>query len=204
MKRYTQTKTVDMPGMEGKYGNCWQTALECILDVPQGTLPDQVDCERAGHSVHNALQAYLRKHHGLEFIQINEWQMRVPMRVRSGVWHLISGKTIRTPKSGCHHAVVGRSGQQVWDVHPSRAGLSEVTGFDFLVPATGEWKVTFGPNKQDCICPACGGIPDHGPPQPKEAESRDYTTDVDGAVVRLTGRPYAFGYIDKVEVIAAP
>lgn len=54
-------------------------------------------------------------------------------------YHLASGPSVR----GVSHAVVYRAGKLVWDPHPSRAGILEVTSVCVLVPIDlAEWRRT--------------------------------------------------------------
>lgn len=118
------------------HGNCWQTAIACILEVPPEALPDQHEIEsRAGnddaddyaghHSYSNALQCYLAKHHGVQFFQEPAWKMA--RFVITGP-HLFIGPTVRTveieDQPRILHSVVAFSRSVVWDPHPSRAGLT--------------------------------------------------------------------------------
>lgn len=65
MKYFTQSQLAP-------HGNCWQTAIACILEVEPDTLPPQSEIDTWPHEVlggwgmySNCLQGYLRKHHGL-------------------------------------------------------------------------------------------------------------------------------------------
>lgn len=171
MKEFTQSNTDP--------GNCWQTAIACVLEVDPSTLPDQVLIERSEKrlfdgwlSYNNALQGYLGKHHGLRYIENQAWQLAA-MGAKPG-FHIICGPTVRTPGhrarvggAHIHHCVVARDGVPVWDVHPSRAGLTE--------PHEWRWGCLVSPPKElvaewhgrgledpdyrrvfiDCVCPAC-------------------------------------------------
>jgi hypothetical protein len=127
-------------------GNCWQTAVACLLGVPAEALPDQHLIESrhkdgsvpdyAGHhSYSNALNAYLFKHHGLGYMQEPAWKLGA-FTLRDPGLHLLIGPTVRTCEGGdgarILHCVVGRHGEQVWDPHPSRAGLLSVISWGWL------------------------------------------------------------------------
>ena len=145
MKRFTQSSLTP--------GNCWQTAIACLLEVDPETLPSQVDIETAdknGYS--NALNKYLRKHHGLfqAWIHFPSFLGVVP---RSPGYHLMAGPTVRTPKNNVHHIVVGQDGAMVWDPHPARSGLTDVTSWVVLVEAPGSWAESW--DRLACVCPAC-------------------------------------------------
>lgn len=164
--------------------NCWQTAVACILNLPIDALPPQSEIEALplkvldGYgSYTNVLNGYLMKHHRLRYTTIQEHQFSsiIPSRP----YHVMCGPTIRTEqhlqegRPNVHHAVVGRFGSLVWDVHPSGAGLLKATSWglfgristpDLLAflqgiaapdyqgkpPAVGKRLV------YHCLCPACG------------------------------------------------
>lgn len=109
-------------------GNCWQTALACILEVDPETLPPQTEIERTLRAkigrwgmYSNCLQGYLRKHHGLSYVTISPYEFTAVRPVRAE--HVMCGPTVRTAATGTHHAVVAVNGYAVWDPHPSRDGL---------------------------------------------------------------------------------
>ena len=151
-------------------GNCWQTAVACLLEIPPETLPDQSVCDlldkmnpeesgllkRNAPFYQNELGAYLRKHHGLAYVSIQTF-MLVNLTVREPGIHLMSGKTVRTSQNHQNHIVVARHGKLLWDPHPSRAGLTEVIYWSFLLPYPEEWaRTTMNPS--ECHCPNCGGF----------------------------------------------
>lgn len=132
-------------------GNCWQTAVACILEVDPDTLPPQVELEAMERehrlfdgwgSYGNILQGYLWRHHGLRCTRLEEWQARGLHIENLGV---LCGPTVRTAaleaagKPHVHHAIVGwytrstRDWHQYWDPHPSRAGLLEVDSVEYLI-----------------------------------------------------------------------
>ena len=122
-------------------GNCWQTAVACLLEVSPDTLPDQNVCDLKVGSppfYQNELGAYLRKHYGLAFVSIQPF-MLTQLTVKEPGIHLMSGKTVRTSRNHQNHIVVARHGELLWDPHPSRAGLTEVIYWSFLVPYPEEW-----------------------------------------------------------------
>lgn len=132
------------------HGNCWQTAVACLLGVPAEELPDQHAIETeatyadrpnyAGHhSYSNALNAYLTKHHGLGYLQEPAWRIG-SFALREPGFHLLIGPTVRTKTDGdgprILHCVVGKHGGQTWDPHPSRAGLTRVISWGWLADVT--------------------------------------------------------------------
>jgi hypothetical protein len=134
---------------EGEFGNCWQTAVACVLELPASELPDQHLIEKtaklhdrarteegssgppyyAGHfSYMNALNAYLAKHHRLAYVQERAWHFST-LQFQEPGWHFAIGPTSR---NAFLHCVVARHGEQVWDPNSSRAGLSEIESFGYL------------------------------------------------------------------------
>lgn len=158
------TQTVLSPG------NCWQTAVACVLDLAPEKLPDQTVCDlwykpnpeesgtwtRREPFYSNELGAYLKKHHGLAYVNLHPHFMST-LEVKDPGIHFMSGKTVRTPASRENHVVVARYGELLWDPHPSRAGLVEVIYWAFLVPYPAEWS-KYSSRETSCHCPECGGF----------------------------------------------
>jgi hypothetical protein len=169
MITHTQTRLIPHTDTQRAKGNCWQTCAAAILEIPIGSLPDQVDVEDAGWSFNNALIAYLAKHHGKRLVYLRQWDLAAPVTVNRDVFHIICGPSPRTAANGVNHCVVGYAGTPFWDVHPSRAGLIGVNEFQFIVdhaPGAELPNIRFA--DRDCLCPACGGIvakPEREPPE---------------------------------------
>jgi len=141
--------------------NCWQTAIACLLDLDPAVMPDQTAIETAGGSYLNALQAYLEKHFNLMYIELYDYQLD-PFEVKDPGLHLLVGKTMRTrPDTGINHCVVAKKGVMIWDPHPSRAGLTQVTGWGALgkLPESiRTWRNASrakGLTGLACLCPYC-------------------------------------------------
>lgn len=124
-------------------GNCWQTALACILGVPAESLPPQAEIEgwhwgRSRASYWNILQHYLRAHHRLVYSEVHAHEFAC-VRPRRPEWLLI-GETLRTGKfmldkearHVMHCIVTYEGGAHTWDVHPSRDGLTSVERWGVL------------------------------------------------------------------------
>jgi len=146
-------------------GNCWQTAVACLLEVPIEALPSQYDAyvqvedpdgkPRWDLRYNNALQAYLKKHHGLAYVELH-YPDESYQQLRIFGWHLMTGATVRSEaQGGDRHVVVGHDGQIVWDPHPSRAGLllGDVR-WAVLCRFPKAWARGF--LHEPCICPCCG------------------------------------------------
>lgn len=153
MTRYTQSSLAP--------GNCWQTAVACVLELEPEALPCQVTIERAGKSYHNALNSYLIRHHRLFYSELYSYQFS-GLRVRPdflGGYYVAIGPTVRTPNRRANHAVVARLGRVVWDVHPSRSGLLEVRQWGVFGIATEQHEHQRAFRSTDptmaCLCPKC-------------------------------------------------
>lgn len=138
MKTFTQSNVSP--------GNCWQTAVACVLEVEPDSLPSQLiydtdpsPAELGGWGTYsNVLNGYLGKHFGLLYSELHCYQFGALARLREDLptkgYHLLSGPTVRTAENGVHHVVVALHGEMVWDPHPSRAGLLEVLEWGILGP----------------------------------------------------------------------
>lgn len=162
MKFHTQTSL--------EPGNCFQTAVACLLDVEPEEVPDQLvnDAKRVTHPDGSAtwegphyvtaLNAYLRTHHGLAYMEVH-YPIELfthAVQLREPGYHLMTGRTVRSPVNNSRHVVVGRFGELVWDPHPSRAGLIEDVNYAFLLPFPQSWKKIPG-TETPCVCPKCAG-----------------------------------------------
>lgn len=151
LRRQTQSNTTP--------GNCYQTAVACVLDLPADDLPDQVAIEAAGDDYFGVLQAFVWHHRGLGLYEVQDW-LTAGVQVREPGWHVMSGTTVRTAESGMHHAIVGRYGQPFWDPHPSRAGLLTVLEWSVIAPVPERllaWKrETMA--KYPCRCSICVAV----------------------------------------------
>jgi len=150
-------------------GNCWQTCIACILDLDPEQLPPQVDYDKraptedggfryVGPSYMGVLGRYLRKHHGLAYIEIHHPpEIWTALQIRDDRPHMMTGRTIRSATNGNQrHVVVAERGEMIWDPHPSRAGLTHDLQFAFLVPFPKSWEETWDRSNNDpCVCPAC-------------------------------------------------
>jgi hypothetical protein len=159
MRELTQT-------VVGENGNCWQTCIACVLDVDPVGMPDQSTIERVtgrdergkfvrAGSYHNPLAAYLRDHHALVAAHVYSPLHRAVRATTMGGLHLAYGETVRTPTLGTHHVVVARDGETVWDPHPSRDGLTKVTGWGVFAPWPDEWDLADNRRLNPCVCPRC-------------------------------------------------
>jgi hypothetical protein len=158
-----------------KPGNCWQTAIACILEVDPIKLPPQHELEAIPKSskllggwgmYSNILNAYLKKHHGLVYSEVYSYQFNSVQPLRR--WHTMNGPTVRTSELResknyhVNHCVVAYDRNFIWDVHPSRAGLLKAESWGVLgerQPDVDQEKWADNVEYQrvwSCLCPACG------------------------------------------------
>lgn len=129
MKEYSMLQLADP--VNKVVGDCYRTSIACILERDPETVPHFAESTWYDH----AARKWLATEYGLMLVEMrldrmsNGWALDLE-KGRHDVHHLIVGKTER----GTHHACVGRNGKLVWDPHPSRSGLTEIIGLEFLVP----------------------------------------------------------------------
>lgn len=166
MREWTQSVT--MTPENGFAGNCWQTAVACLLDVHPDELPAQSECDlydakpdgtrgkwrEDSPSYNDRLYSYLRKHHDLCYVELHlPAEAFALLSIREPGWHMLTGRTVRSDQyGGTRHVVVARYGEMVWDPHPSRAGLLEEIRWAFLIPFPAQWKHN---EPKPCMCPKC-------------------------------------------------
>lgn len=153
---------IELTQTDVDHGNCWQTAVACVLEADPASMPDQVALEKAGSSYLNALNAWLERHHGLMYSELHDYQFGA-LSVRDPGWHFLVGPSVRTPEKGRHHVVVARYGAMAWDPHPSRAGLVEVEKWGLVAPVPERVSrfrrerldTDWGRKELVCRCPDC-------------------------------------------------
>lgn len=172
MRHFTQSNLAP-------FGNCWQTAVACILEVEPEVMPPQSEIESWPHPVldgwgsySNCLNGYLRVHHRLAYSTIYAYQFVMVRPIRAE--HVLCGPTVRTERlraegvRNANHCVAGVNGVMVWDPHPTHAGLTDVTDWGVLgpyVPATEAAEIKRQKELRDrdvgygfvfdCLCPSC-------------------------------------------------
>lgn len=131
MRELTQTNTDP--------GNCWQTAIACVLDLEVEDVPNQVQIQAEKKHYSNFLNAFLLKHYGVFYSEIPNYQIG-GLNPPPGHYFYV-GPTIRSPNNGgVHHVVVAHGRRMVWDPHPSRAGLAQIDKWGILAPYPAELK----------------------------------------------------------------
>lgn len=173
MHRYTQSET--------EHGNCWQTAVACVLGISPCLLPPQTQLEQLPAKVldgwgsySNILNGYLQKHFQLMYKEYTFWEAQA-LGLRTRFPHILVGPTVRTKEPlFIQHCVAewynADPGFETWDPHPSRAGLLEAKSVGVIVSADRresqrEWVGRYeegSPEKEllskiflECLCPNC-------------------------------------------------
>ena len=103
------------------YGNCLQAAVATVVRLPLDAVPHFSAFVWWPQAL--TLWAYGR---GLRVM--GERATAIPEI--PGRTYIVGGKSPR----GVAHVVVGRNGQVVWDPHPSRDGITEVTDLTWFEP----------------------------------------------------------------------
>ena len=112
---------------DGERGNCLCACFASILEIPLDTVPDFGALHDSGGSWTRALQQWLSPMNlGYIVVAPGALKFRIPE-----CYHVIGGGSPRGCTSG--HAVVGFAGKAVFDPHPSRAGLTNIDEFGFLI-----------------------------------------------------------------------
>jgi hypothetical protein len=121
----------------GVWGDCYRTAIACLLDVAPAELP-HVHAEVSGDDQDDAIDAWLAPR-GLRLIRFAiRWPNSTVEQVCDYASYMRAGRFIlggRSPRGWPHVIIADRTGM-VHDVHPSGGGL--------IGPhATGDWWLTF-------------------------------------------------------------
>ncbi|QGH75903.1 hypothetical protein SEA_AXYM_36 [Gordonia phage Axym] len=118
MRQETQRYMHD--NKEGVLGDCWRTALACVLDLPRDDVPHVIgDDDWWEQSC-----TFVTNHTGMLLLNL-EPQFPVYQSPESSPYqHVIA--TGPSPRGDFAHCVVVSAidGALVWDPHPSRAGLA--------------------------------------------------------------------------------
>ena len=132
MALYDQTTFSDPEA--GTHGDCFRACVRTLLQDPMEDLPHPIDTHGRWNQ---AFFTVLRDKYGWKRRKrdngLKTFKSDLPTILIAG------GLTERTdPKTGRPmHAVVWdrNAGQMIHDPHPSRAGLTKIIMFDYLVPA---------------------------------------------------------------------
>ncbi|CCH01266.1 hypothetical protein FAES_3257 [Fibrella aestuarina BUZ 2] len=126
MKFYHQTR-LHQPDL-GINGNCFPTALACLLDLdsPEAAPQFQELFDDPDQNWFAMMQDWLYEL-GWEFITVYKHRS-------NGQPYLVSGDTER----GTYHVCIYQDGKLLHDPHPSGAGLINVKEIQMLIPVSNE------------------------------------------------------------------
>jgi len=143
-----QHQTIFGNGTDGQTrGNCFSTAIACILDLPVEEVPHFC----LSDDWRGITNVWL-KDYGLFYLDVGvPADMRAEHIFEFAGYHVISGQGPR----GYRHSVVGRAGKIVHDPHPSGDGLLTEEEYGFLIPVA--------PRLPVMICNCGHRLADHDP-----------------------------------------
>lgn len=135
MRGHTQQYTASLRRRDGHTingipGDCFRTALACLLDRDRDDVPHFA----LYLSWWEEIRRWVRANDGRDLYYVDaaepdHWGV-IPETVADDALVLVGGPS---PRGSFGHVVVGRrDGSVVWDPHPSRAGLLAVTEFFVL------------------------------------------------------------------------
>ena len=143
MIKYTQSK-VSIKNSDGVWvsrGNCFQTTIACLLEIPPTEVPNVETLFDMPESPWYSVMWQFLKHkgyelctddrykvfhdesYGLEQGKRDEWLSDLKDKL-----YLVSGKSPR----GINHVCVFQNGKMIWDCHPSREGILTQDYFESL------------------------------------------------------------------------
>ena len=138
---------------QSRKDNCWQTCVAVLLGCPAESLPGQHEYATRDE-YGKVLRVFLDKHYDVTYVEVGPDQFEgLPICFKQR--HVMIGECTRsTAENGfAWHAVVGELGKIVWDVSPTRAGLTKIQGYGLLVPTPPEHRATWIGSV--CECPRC-------------------------------------------------
>lgn len=105
-------------------GNCWQTAIACVLDLELDEVPHFVDL----HDTHG-IDWW---HYTTEWLYHRGYEIyRIPTHLYTNEYYFVSGLS---PRGNWFHVVIYRNGKMVHDPHPSGEGILEEEDFEVIRP----------------------------------------------------------------------
>lgn len=107
----------------GSEGNCWQTAVASILELPLEDVPDFVNEHEAGGQ-HWWL-------HTVEFLKLHGYSIEpIWEHPDTDEYYLVSGPSPRHKEM--YHVVIYQRGRMIHDPHPDGTGVLEEKHFDII------------------------------------------------------------------------
>lgn len=121
MKKHIQTILQDHPTLQG---NCWQTAIACVLDLEPDSVPHFIQYDEDGIADwwDFTLGWLLNRGYRLE---------RPNRHLYTNEYYLVSGPS---PRGDFQHVVVYKNGKMVHDPHPSQDGVEKEQTIEVIRP----------------------------------------------------------------------
>jgi hypothetical protein len=112
-------------------GNCLQTCVACILDMPIDALPDQTCFNPLAYAYE--LRYWLESRAGLRLVLAHHISERSAVAFKE---YIMCGLMVgHLGGAAEEHCVVAEGGKIVWDPYPGRPGLKRVDCLWFVEPA---------------------------------------------------------------------
>ena len=113
----------------GEHGNCFAACLASLMEIPIEQVMCAQEAHESGKSWTQELSRWLAPF-GLSYIEVKPEGIDYVWLSRCG-YHMIGGDSPRGTVGG--HSVIGLNGKIYFDPHPTRAGLTKITDYGFLV-----------------------------------------------------------------------
>jgi hypothetical protein len=124
------------PAQPDVMGNCWQTCIAGILDLPLEEVPHFVQMHQSMADV-EASTRHWAAGHGYAMVRLGI------LEVDANADHVLTLLCGESPR-GVHHAVIGRGTDVLHDPHPSKAGLGRITDVFAFLPLDPSTAMTAG------------------------------------------------------------
>jgi hypothetical protein len=105
-------------------GNCWQTAIASVLDLPLDDVPHFVDIDERGGENWWYFTCNWLWYRGYEI-------QRLSRHIYTNEYYFVSGKS---PRGDFYHVVIYQNGKMVHDPHPDSTGVLTEETFDIIRP----------------------------------------------------------------------
>ena len=134
-----ETATIDLHRQKQKYlhrpekgeiGDCYRTAIACVLGVPRDSVPHFVEIYGwdNGDEVYAALLEWLKRERGMTILRFPIWHFDQGYEIALSTllaWNPNAGRFIftGTSRNGTLHCVVAHAGEIEWDPAIDNSGI---------------------------------------------------------------------------------
>ena len=106
-------------------GNCWQTVIASVLDLPLDEVPHFVDVDERFHTENWFEYTW-------NWLNARGYQLeRIPRHLYTNEYYFVSGPS---PRGNWYHVVIYRNGKMVHDPHPEGTGILAEHCFEVIRP----------------------------------------------------------------------